>query len=200
MHWYLLLLAWTAWGQSRDSIEKQLNSVARQRDAIRQAAAPVLTETPPPEGAEQACAIMPAEKVAPLLESAAKAQRLPAKLLHAVVEQESGYRACAVSGKGAKGLMQLMPATAEQFQVKDAFDPRENLDAGAKFLRQLLEKYKGDLSLSLAAYNAGAATVDAAHGIPDISETRDYVEAIVGKMGIKQIDLPSIPTPKPIEN
>ena len=73
--------------------------------------------------------------------------------------------------------MQLMPATAEQFHVKDPFDPQENLDAGAKFLRQLLEKYKGDLSLSLAAYNAGAATVDAAHGIPDIPETRDYVES-----------------------
>jgi soluble lytic murein transglycosylase-like protein len=198
MRWYLLLLAWTVWGQSRDSIEKQLDSIARQRDAVRQAVG--VAATHPAEERAPECATMPPEKVAPLLESAANAQRLPAKLLHAIVEQESGYRACALSEKGAKGLMQLMPATAEQLAVKDAFDPRENVDAGAKFLRQLLEKYKGDLPLSLAAYNAGAATVDAAHGIPDIQETRDYVNAITGKMGIRQIDLPSIPMPKPIEN
>ncbi len=142
----------------------------------------------------------PEDKVVPLLENAANAQKLPVKLLRAVVAQESGFRSCAVSKKGAKGLMQLMPATAEQFDVKDPFDAQANVDAGAKFLRQLLEKYKGDLLLSLAAYNAGPATVDEAKGIPDMAETREYVEAIVGKMGIKQIDLPNIPTPKPIEN
>jgi soluble lytic murein transglycosylase-like protein len=190
----LFLLAWAAWGQTRESIEKQLKSVARQREAIRRAAAPV-SESPAP-----ACDAMPDEEIAPLLESAAQAQRLPVKLLQAVIAQESGFHACAVSKKGAKGLMQLMPSTAEQFHVKDPLDPQANLDAGAKFLRQLLEKYKGDLSLSLGAYNAGAAAVDEAHGIPDIPETRSYVESIVGKMGVKQIDLPSIPTPKPIEN
>jgi soluble lytic murein transglycosylase-like protein len=192
MRWYLLLFAWSAWGQSRESIEKQLASVARQREAIRGASAP--------EPAAESCDAIAEEVVAPILESAAKAQRLPAKLLRAVIAQESGFRPCAVSKTGAKGLMQLMPATAEQFQVRDPFDPQSNLDAGARFLRQLLEKYKGDLPLSLAAYNAGATTVDAAHGIPDIPETREYVQAIIGKMGIKQIDLPSIPMPKPIEN
>jgi soluble lytic murein transglycosylase-like protein len=192
MRWYLLLFAWVAWGQSRESIEKQLESVGRQREAIRRASSV--------EPAAETCDTIPEEEVAPILESAAKAQQLPSRLLRAVVAQESGFRSCAVSKKGAKGLMQLMPATAEQFHVQDPFDPRSNLDAGAKFLRQLLEKYKGDLPLSLAAYNAGATTVDAAHGIPDIPETREYVEAIVAKMGIKQIDLPSIPMPKPIEN
>jgi soluble lytic murein transglycosylase-like protein len=192
MRWLLVLIAWAVSAQSRESIAKQLESVARQREAIRRSAAP---ESTPPE-----CDVMPEADIAPILESAAKAQQLPAKLLRAVVAQESGFRACAVSKKGAQGLMQLMPATAEQFHVKDAFDPRENLEAGAAFLRQLLEKYKGDLTLSLAAYNAGATTVEVAKGIPDIPETRDYVEAIVGKMGIKQIDLPSIPMPKPIGN
>jgi len=200
MRWYLLLFALSAWGQSRESIEKQLNSVARQREAIRQVSAVPSRENPAPEEAAQSCPTISEDEVVPILESAAKAQRLPPKLLRAVIAQESGFRPCAVSEKGAKGLMQLMPATAEQFHVKDAFDPQENLDAGAKFLRQLLEKYKGDLPLSLAAYNAGAVTVDAAHGIPDIPETREYVESIVGKMGIKQIDLPSIPMPKPIGN
>jgi len=193
MRSYLLLfLSAAACGQTRESIQKQLDSVARQREAIRQAFDPRVTT--------RICDPMSEDEVAPILASAAKAQRLPAKLLRAVVAQESGLRSCAVSKKGAKGLMQLMPATAEQFEVQDPFDPQENIDAGAKFLRQLLEKYKGDLSLSLAAYNAGAAAVDEAQGIPDIPETRDYVESIVGKMGIKQIDLPSIPTPKPIEN
>ena len=200
MRWCLLLLAVAAWGQSRESIEKQLSSVARQRDAIRQVSAVPSRENPPLEEIAQTCSMISEDDVAPILASAAKAQQLPPKLLRAVIAQESGFRPCAVSEKGAKGLMQLMPATAEQFHVKDPLDPQENLDAGAKFLRQLLEKYKGDLPLSLAAYNAGIATVDAAHGIPDIRETRDYVDSIVGKMGIKQIDLPSIPMPKPIEN
>jgi soluble lytic murein transglycosylase-like protein len=200
MRWYLLLIACAAWGQSRESIEKQLNSVARQRETIRQASGLEAQESAPKEEAALSCSTISQDEVGPILESAAKAQRLPGKLLRAVIAQESGFRSCAVSQKGAKGLMQLMPATVETFQVKDPFDPQENLEAGAKFLRHLLEKYKGDLKLSLAAYNAGSATVDAAHGIPDIAETRDYVEAIVGKMGVKQIDLPSIPTPKPIEN
>ena len=72
--------------------------------------------------------------------------------------------------------MQLMPATVKQFQVNDAFDPKQNVDAGAKYLKQLLDKYKGDVALALAAYNAGPATVDAAGKIPDIKETRDYVD------------------------
>ena len=199
MRWYLLFLACTAWGQSRESIDKQLKSVARQREAIRQASA-VDSGDLSPKDAAPSCGAIPEQTVAPFLDGAAKAQRLPVKLLRAVIAQESGFRPCAVSKKGAKGLMQLMPATAEQFQVTDPFDPEENLDAGAKFLRQLLEKYRGDLSLSLAAYNAGATNVDETHGIPNIPETREYVDAIIGKMGIKQIDLPNIPTPKPIGN
>jgi soluble lytic murein transglycosylase-like protein len=191
----IAILSGAAWGQSRESIEKQLKSVAQQRESVRkQSGAPEIAQLPP------ACDPLPEETVAPLVEKAARTQKLPDKLLRAVIEQESAYRACAVSKTGAQGLMQLTPATAEHFEVADPFDPKANIEAGAKFLRQLLEKYKGDLPLSLAAYNAGPTAVDAAHGIPDIAETRDYVEAIVGKMGIKQIDLPSIPTPKPIEN
>jgi len=200
MRWCLLLLASAACGQSRESIEKQLNSVARQREAIRQAIRVEARGDPPREDAAQSCSTIAEEEMAPILESAAKAQRLPSKLLRAVIAQESGFRSCAVSEKCAKGLMQLMPATADQLHVKDPFDARENLEAGAKFLRQLLEKYKGDLSLSLAAYNAGPNTVDEAHGVPGIVETRDYVAAIVSEMGVKQIDLPSIPMPTPIEN
>jgi soluble lytic murein transglycosylase-like protein len=190
-----ILAAAAAWGQSRESIEAQMKSVARQREAVRQHSALEPAEEAPP-----GCEPLPDETVAPMIESAAKAQKLPAKLLRSVIAQESGFRACAVSKKGAKGLMQLMPATAERFAVENPFEPEANLGAGAKFLRQLLDKYGGDLAMALAAYNAGPAAVDEVKGIPDIKETQDYVEAILGKVGVKRLDLPSIPMPKPIEN
>jgi soluble lytic murein transglycosylase-like protein len=78
--------------------------------------------------------------------------------------------------------MQLMPATIDQFKVGDAFDPQQNIEAGATYLRQLLDKYKGDLKLALAAYNSGPATVDKTGAIPDIKETQDYVEGVMKKM------------------
>jgi soluble lytic murein transglycosylase-like protein len=120
--------------------------------------------------------------VAPLIDGAAKAQDVQAKVLRAVIEQESAYRPCAISAKGAQGLMQLMPDTAEQLAVHDVFDPKENIEAGAKYLKQLIDKYKGDLKLVLGAYNAGPTTVDQAGGIPDILETRDYVDSILKKL------------------
>jgi soluble lytic murein transglycosylase-like protein len=195
MRWLLLLMAWPLCAQMRESIEKQLQSVARQRESLRQQ---VGAAVPGPAYTE--CEPMEEEKVGPLIDAAAKAQALPAKLLRAVIAQESGFHSCAVSEKGAQGLMQLMPATAEQFGVKDAFDPKANVDAGSKFLRALLEKYKGDLPQALGAYNAGPETVDKSGGIPDIPETKEYIEAIVDKVGLKRIDLPSIPMPKPIGN
>ena len=83
---------------------------------------------------------------------------------------------------GARGLMQIMPDTAGDLNLKDVFDPKENIAAGSKYLKQLLDKYKGDNKLALAAYNAGSAAVDAANGVPDIQETRDYVDAILKKI------------------
>lgn len=119
---------------------------------------------------------------APLIESAARANEIQAQLLHAVIEQESAFHPCAVSSKGAQGLMQLMPDTAGSLGVKNTFDPRQSIEAGARYLKQLVDKYKGDLKLSLAAYNAGPSAVDAAGAIPDIPETRDYVDAILKKI------------------
>jgi soluble lytic murein transglycosylase-like protein len=183
-----LLIGVAAYAQTRDSIEKQLKSVEQQRETIRQTM-PVL-----PSLAGPSCDPLPDEKVSPLIESAAKARQLPVKLLRAVIERESGFRPCAVSDKGAEGLMQLMPATAEQYKVEDAFDPKENISAGAAFLRALLEKYKGELPLALAAYNAGPEVVDKINAVPDIPETRAYVSAIVDKIETKRIELPPIPT------
>ena len=79
-------------------------------------------------------------------------------------------------------MMQLMPETAGELNVKDVFDPKENIEAGARYLKQLLNKYKGDNKLALAAYNAGPSAVDSANGVPDIPETRDYVDAILKKI------------------
>jgi soluble lytic murein transglycosylase-like protein len=78
--------------------------------------------------------------------------------------------------------MQLMPATADQFQLEDPFDAKQNVEAGAKYLKQLMDRYKGDVKLALAAYNAGPAAVDQKGGIPEIKETQDYVEAILQKL------------------
>ena len=80
----------------------------------------------------------------------------------------------------------------------EPFDPQANVAAGTKYLRQLLDKYKGDLQLTLAAYNSGPGAVDAAGGVPNIAETKGYVDAIVGVMGIKQIELPSLAAAPPI--
>ncbi len=100
-------------------------------------------------------------------------------LVRAVVQVESGYNAYARSPKGALGLMQLMPATIQQFGVRNPFNPMENIRAGVSYLRQLLDRYSNDEALALAAYNAGPGAVDR-HGvaIPPYKETRDYVSKI----------------------
>ena len=97
----------------------------------------------------------------------------------AVVSVESGFRPDAVSRKGAQGLMQLMPGTARELGVKDAFDPAANLDGGTRYLNALLLQYKGDLKRALAAYNAGAGAVKRHGGVPPYRETRDYVQKVL---------------------
>jgi soluble lytic murein transglycosylase-like protein len=167
----------------RASIEKQRAAVRKQAQA---AGATLIPWSPPPPFSPDAmraeCDPIDADVVTPLIESAAKANDLEAPLVRAVIEQESAYRPCAVSSKGAQGLMQIMPDTAGDLKLKDAFDPKDNIAAGAKYLKQLLDKYKGDNKLALAAYNAGPAAVDAVNGVPDIQETRDYVDAILKKL------------------
>jgi soluble lytic murein transglycosylase-like protein len=105
---------------------------------------------------------------------------LPPELVRAVIRQESAFDPFAVSVKGAQGLMQLMPKTAERFGVQDVFDPAENVLGGVKYLRFLLDRYDGDTRLALAAYNAGEGAVDRYEGIPPYAETRDYVKRIAG--------------------
>jgi len=169
---------------------QQRAAIAQQRASVRKQAENVSLWMLPWSDVSRAadpplCDPIADDVVTPMIESAAKAQNVEPKLIRAVVERESAFRPCAISEKGAQGLMQLMPETAQELQVQDPFDPRQNIQAGARYLKQLLDKYKGDLPHALAAYNAGPNLVDQAGGIPDIPETRDYVSAILGKLGIQ---------------
>ena len=137
------------------------------------------------------CDPMAAADVDTLIDRAATREGVNAKLVRAVIRQESGFRPCAVSPRGAQGLMQLMPDTAERFHVSDAFDPGQNVDGGTKFLKELLAKYAGDLRLALGAYNAGPERVDASGTVPDIQETQDYVTSILNELGTTNNDHPA---------
>lgn len=115
-----------------------------------------------------------------LIREHAQKQNLAPELLRAVIAKESAFYPCAVSPKGALGLMQLMPGTAQELGVADPMDPSQNVDGGARLLKQLIGRYGGDLALALSAYNAGPARVDASAGIPPIKETQNYVSDILG--------------------
>jgi len=114
-----------------------------------------------------------------LAEAAARKHRLDPALVLAVVSVESAFRPDAVSPKGAQGLMQLMPGTAASLGVRDPFDPEQNLDGGARYLRGLVEQYGGNLVKALAAYNAGAGAVSRHGGVPPYRETREYVKRVL---------------------
>jgi len=165
--------------RQRSSLEKQTGQTAPAGFFVLPPPA-ALGATVPMRAAPAAdCEPLPPSEVDSLVEQAAKRQDLDQALLHGVIQQESAFRPCAVSPKGAMGLMQLMPASASQLGVSNPFDPEANVDAGAKLLKELLTRYGGDLPLALGAYNAGPARVDAAAGVPGIPETQEYVKRIL---------------------
>ena len=128
---------------------------------------------------------------------AAKARKLDDALLRAIAHAESGFDANAVSPKGAQGIMQLMPAVQREYGVIDPFSPKQSIEAGAALLRDLLRRYKGDVELAVAAYNAGVGTVTKYGGPPPYAETREYVAKVQtlharyrAAMGLKPLDTP----------
>ena len=118
------------------------------------------------------------------IDQAAQKHSVDANLVRALIKQESNFNPSAVSNKGAMGLMQLMPGTARQLGVSNPFDPQQNVDAGVRHLKQLLDTYNGDVRLGLAAYNAGEGAVARNKGVPPYRETQDYVRRITERAGV----------------
>jgi hypothetical protein len=147
-------------------------------------------------------AVIPGEPVTPDLqpslnskfdvhiEDAAARHGVSRELVRAIIQVESGFDRLAVSTAGARGLMQLMPATARRFGVLNRFDARQNIFGGTRYLRALLDHYRGDISLTAAAYNAGASCVARYHGIPPYKQTQDYVRKVNTILGaaLKEAD------------
>lgn len=125
---------------------------------------------------------VPAQYAA-LIDRTAARHGVDAKLVRALIQVESAYRAEARSHKGAIGLMQLMPDTARRFAVRDPYDPGANIEGGIKYLKLLLDRF--DVTLALAAYNAGEAAVEKFQGIPPYAETRNYVRAVLNLAGLR---------------
>ncbi len=161
---------------------KQVSAVTNQVPSVLPTFFSVPWVEGPPQASAAACEPMPDDQLAPLIDEISKQEGVSVDLIRAVINQESGGRPCAVSPKGAQGLMQLMPSTAIEFGVNDPFNPKQNVEAGAKLLKQLLAKYSGNVSLSLAAYNAGSQRVDRDGGVPAIPETVRYVDKIQAKL------------------
>lgn len=119
------------------------------------------------------------EEFEPIIRSLASEYGVDKSLVKAVIHAESGYNPNAVSSKGAQGLMQLMPKTAQGLKVNNTFDPKENIRGGVRYLRFLLDTFKGDVTLALAAYNAGLTRVSQYGGVPPYQETRDYIAKVL---------------------
>jgi soluble lytic murein transglycosylase-like protein len=142
----------------------------------------ILPDPPKPAPAPKPAVAAIAPSDIPTLIARAGAQRnIDVDLLNSVIRTESGFRANAVSRAGARGLMQLMPATARDLGVDDAFKPDQNINGGAAYLDQLLTRYHDDLKLALAAYNAGPQAVDRYRGIPPYRETRAYIARVINE-------------------
>jgi soluble lytic murein transglycosylase-like protein len=180
-----------------ESIAHQRRSIARQpwhpqsRDFL---ASPSAIDFTPPADAPR-CDALPPGRIDLLVNEAAESASVAPELIRSVMWQESGFRPCAFSARGAMGLMQLEPETAEHLGVKDVFDPAANVLGGARLLKQLLDRYGGDLSLTLSAYNAGTRKVDAAMSVPLIPETIDYVNRILARLS--PANLPPAPAEEP---
>jgi len=129
-------------------------------------------------GSSSARLLAPPSEINQLVEKTAQRFAVDPQLVNAIIQVESEYNPHAVSRKGALGLMQLLPSTASLLGVRNAFDPKQNIEGGVTHLKNLLEHFGGDVPLSLAAYNSGARAVERSGGIPSIPETKQYVKKV----------------------
>lgn len=142
----------------------------------------IVDETPVQRAVRTAGRLVPlpaSGEITELIRQHARHQGLSPRLVQSVVQVESGYNPKALSHKGAQGLMQLMPATARELGVENAYDPDQNLRGGTRYLRQQVDRFGGDLLLALAAYHAGPAAVERYDGVPPYRETRHYVQKVL---------------------
>ncbi len=146
-----------------------------------------ITGTPAPVPAFPPVAGAKSERFDPIIEKAAADYKVDPYLIRSIIAQESGFNPKAVSSKGARGLMQLMPATAARLGVKNSFDPEQNIQGGVKHFKFLMDNFNNNLELSLAAYNAGENLVQRLGRVPAIRETVDYVQSITRRYGKKEI-------------
>jgi soluble lytic murein transglycosylase-like protein len=174
----LVVLSVTEMGPVR-SAEAEVHRLIDSDGAVIFSNVPTVYGGPPPRALD---ARAPAELLR-MIGAVAARYGVPERLVTAVIHAESGFNPRAVSHRGAGGLMQLMPATAALLGVRDVFDPAENLDAGVRHLRGLLDRLGHDLPLALAAYNAGEGAVMRHRGIPPYPETQDYVARIMRLLG-----------------
>lgn len=189
----VLFVGAVLWAQPPADFEAKVKAamapgLAQQRASIERQAAIQKLAAGFHQSAGADCDPLPEEQLDPIVTAAAETNGVDRRLVEAVIDRESAGRPCAVSARGAQGLMQLMPETAQELEVDDPFDPEQNVEAGARLLKTLLERYGNDRALALSAYNAGATRVDQQGGIPAIPETKDYVTAILDKLGIFSAD------------
>ena len=167
------------------SVEKQRASVRAQHTAAVAQNPSFCVSNLPELGPEIVRELVPPEKIREIVDEGAKQSGLDADLVRAVVKRESAYNPWATSTKGAQGLMQLMPSVQAQFGVTDPYDPKQNVGAGTRLLKQLLDQFDGDLPRALGAYNAGPTRVEQWGGVPPFPETMQYVTGILSELGKK---------------
>jgi soluble lytic murein transglycosylase-like protein len=171
----------SSFGIQRVAVERQQQAARPARASFSAAAQPVAAVTWDGAGDADCRRIQPAE-IGAYVDQVARRESLAPELLRVVIARESSFRPCAVSHKGAMGMMQLMPGTAADLGVVNPFDAEENIDGGARYLSYLLQRFDGDLELALAAYNAGPRRVDDYRGVPPIPETVSYVSSILRQL------------------
>jgi len=164
---------------NEDSLQPHHGSSISRLPAARLASNVVIAQPSAPKGDFAAASPKPVDsRLDRIVHDAAQRHSLDPALVKAVISTESGWNTRAISQKGAVGLMQLIPATAQRFGVGNPFDPAQNVEGGTTYLKSLLDRYNGDLTKSLAAYNAGEHAVDLSGGVPAYRETQNYVQKV----------------------